>query len=400
MRALICSGGGAGNIHPLMPFARALTELGVRVAWAVAPAQQVTTRDLGFESFAVGPRDGLEQLASRERSTDMRQLDQATRARTIIGGFAALAEAAVPELTAVADEFQPDVLLRDTTAYAAWIVGERINIPVALFDFGSVPPLLAARVAGPRLNRLRAVFGLPANPDLASMYRWLVLVGAPPGWTSLDNLAPTAHLIQPPDFDGAETRHKPAWLDTLRDHQPVVYATLGTVFGNSPGVWQAIFGSAALEPEVTFVATVGDLPDQHAALTGNVRVERYIPQSYVLDMASAVIAHGGYGTTMGALRRGLPIVCLPMQAADNVLNATRTAALGAGIVIPQAEQTAPAIRDALRRVLSDPAYKDAAGQIASQMAQQAPPEKAAQLILRLARTRQPIVRTSPPGADR
>jgi UDP:flavonoid glycosyltransferase YjiC (YdhE family) len=400
VRALICSGGGAGNVHPLVPFARALTELGVRVAWAVVPAQEATVRDLGFDSFAVGPRDGLEQLAGRERGAGMRQLDQASRARTISGGFAALAEATVPELTAVAYEFQPDVLLRDTTAYAAWIVGERMNVPVALFDFGGVPPALAARVAGPPLGRLRALFGLPADPDLAGVYRWLVLVGAPPGWTALDNLARTAHLVQFPDFDGAEIRHKPAWLDRLRDHQPVVYATLGTVFGNSPGVWQAIFEAAALEPEVTFVATVGGLPGQRTPLPGNVRVEDYIPHSYVLDIASAVIAHGGYGTTMGALRRGLPIVCLPMQAADNVLNATRTAALGAGIVIPQAEQTAPAIRDALRRVLSDPAYKNAAAQIGSQMAQQASPEQAAQLILRLARTRQPVVRASPPGADR
>jgi UDP:flavonoid glycosyltransferase YjiC (YdhE family) len=395
MRALICSGGGTGNVHPLVPFARALGELGVRVAWAVAPGQQATVRDLGFEGFAVGPSAGVEQLASRERGADMHQIDQATLARIVIDGFASLAEASVPRLAAVVKQFQPDVLLRDATAYAAWIVGEQMNVPVALFDFGGVPPAIAARVAGPRLNQLREAFGLPADPDLAGIYRWLVLVGAPPGWTAAGKLGPTAHLVQPPDFDCAEIRNPPAWLDTLCDHQPVVYATLGTVFGNSPGVWQAIFEAAALEPEVTFVATVGDLPDEYAPLTGNVRVERYIPHSYVLDIASAVIAHGGYGTTMGALRHGLPIVFLPMQAADNILNATRTAAQGAGIVIPQAGQTAPAIRDALRRVLSEPTFRNAAGQVASQIAQQPSPGQAAQLILRLARTRQPIVRTSP-----
>jgi UDP:flavonoid glycosyltransferase YjiC (YdhE family) len=394
VRALICSGGGSGNVHPLVPFARALSALGSRVAWAVSPAQQATIRGLGFESFAVGPSKGLKELASRERSTELRELDEVDRARSIIDGFASLAQATVAELAAVVEQFQPDVLLRDTTAMAAWIVGERSGVPVALFDFGGVPPSVTARVAGPRLNQLREVFGLPADPGLASVYRWLVLVGAPPGWTSADRLAPTAHVLQPPDFDWAEIRQKPTWLDALRDEGPVVYATLGTVFGNSPGVWQAIFRAAAQEPEITFVATVGPSgpAGQYEPPSGNVRVETYVPQSHVLDIASAVICHGGYGTIMGALRRGLPIVSLPMPAADNILNATRMSALGAGIMVPQTDQTAPAIRGALGRVLTEPGYKRAASQIAAQIAEQPSPEQGAQLIQTLARTRRPILR--------
>jgi UDP:flavonoid glycosyltransferase YjiC (YdhE family) len=393
VRALICSGGGSGNVHPLVPYARALSALGTRVTWAVSPGQQAKLRNLGFESFVVGPSDGLERVASRERRDDMRKLDEASRARIVMDGFAGLAHATVSELTAVVEQFQPDVLLRDATAYAAWIVGERTGIPVALFDFAGAPPSVVAQVAGPRLNQLRGAFGLSPDPSLGSMYRWLVLVGAPPGWTRVEKLAPTAHLIQPPDFDCAEIRDKPAWLDALRDAgRPVVYATLGTVFGDTPAVWQVIFQAAAQEPGTTFVATVGALGqhDEFRAPTSNVRVESYIPQSYVLDIASAVICHGGYGTIMGSLRRGLPIVSLPMPAADNIRNATQMSALGAGIMLPQVLQTAPAIRSALRRIFTEPGYKRAAGQIASQIAEQPSPEQGAQLIRRLASTRQPI----------
>jgi UDP:flavonoid glycosyltransferase YjiC (YdhE family) len=395
VRALICSGGGSGNVHPLVPYARSLSALGIRVAWAVSPAQQAKVRDLGFESFAVGPSDGLERLAGRERRADMRELDEGGRASVVIDGFASLAHATVAELTATVEHFQPDVLLRDATAYAAWIVGERTGIPVALFDFAGAPPSVVAKVAGPRLNQLRGAFGLSPDPSLGSMYRWLVLVGAPPGWTRVEKLAPTAHLTQPPDFDCAEIRDKPAWLDALRDAgRPVVYATLGTVFGDTPAVWQVIFQAAAQEPGTTFVATVGALGqhDEFRAPTSNVRVESYIPQSYVLDIASAVICHGGYGTIMGSLRRGLPIVSLPMPAADNIRNATQMSALGAGIMLPQVLQTAPAIRSALRRIFTEPGYKRAAGQIASQIAEQPSPEQGAQLVRRLARTCQPIRR--------
>jgi UDP:flavonoid glycosyltransferase YjiC (YdhE family) len=394
MRVLICSGGGSGNVHPLVPFARALSELGSDVTWAVSSAQQAKVTDLGFECVAVGPRAGLQELASHERDAGMRELDEAGRARSITDGFAALAHATVAELTTVVEDFQPDVLLRDSTAMAAWIVGERTGVPVALFDFGGVPPSVTAKVAGPRLNQLRDGFGLPADPSLASLYHWLVLVGAPPGWTPVDRLAPTAHVLQPPDFDCAELLERPAWLDALPAGRPVVYCTLGTVFGDSPAVWKAIFEAAAREPDITFVAAVTPpaRPSQYADVAGNVRVGAYIPNSYALDVASAVICHGGYGSIMGALRRGVPIVSLPMPAADNILNATRMSALGAGIMVPQAEQTAQAIRGAVGRVLTEPSFKRSVGQIASQIAQQPSAAEGAQLIRRLARTRQPILR--------
>jgi UDP:flavonoid glycosyltransferase YjiC (YdhE family) len=393
MRFLICPGGGYGNLHPLVPYAQAMAALGHDVAFATSPAHVQTVASLGFEGYAVGPADGIDEIITAELKPGLRELDQAGRAAIVIDAFATLAQATVTDLAAVVEHWNPDALLRDTTALAAWIAGEQAGVPVALFDFGGVPPAIAARVIGPRLNRLRDAFGLPADPALATVYRWLVLLGAPPGWSDPGDLPATAHLLQPPEFDRAPIQARPPWLDAFGRGRRVIYATLGTVFGDSPDAWDAIFAAAAEEPELTMVATTGALAAERlSALPPNVRVARYLPQSYVLDAAAAVISHAGYGTLMGALRRGLPMVCLPMPAADNLRNASRMSALGAGLVVPRAELSPATIRQALRRVLTEPRFRQAAGRIAAAITALPPPEHGALLLERLARSREPITR--------
>jgi UDP:flavonoid glycosyltransferase YjiC (YdhE family) len=92
-----------------------------------------------------------------------------------------------------------------------------------------------------------------------------------------------------------------------------------------------------------------------------------VPLSDLLTGVSAVVAHGGGGTVLAALSRGLPLVLLP-QGADQFLNARQVASAHAGIVLLP-EQTTPtaigsaglnaeratpaAIGSALERTLTD-----------------------------------------------
>ena len=52
----------------------------------------------------------------------------------------------------------------------------------------------------------------------------------------------------------------------------------------------------------------------------HVRVEAWVDQAEVLCRCSAVVSHGGSGTFLGALARGVPQLCLPL-AADQFRNA-------------------------------------------------------------------------------
>jgi MGT family glycosyltransferase len=93
----------------------------------------------------------------------------------------------------------------------------------------------------------------------------------------------------------------------------------------------------------------------------NVHVEAWVPQADVLAYASAVICHGGSGTTLGALAAGLPLVVVPLFA-DQPYNATRIASVGAGVVV-----SLERIRGGLERVLADDRYRRTTEAIAAEM---------------------------------
>ena len=101
MRFLICPGGGYSSLHVLVPLARALADRGNAVAFATPPMHQGTVGELGFEGFPVGPAGGISGIAAGETSAELAELGGAARARKVIGAFASLAEAMVPELSAV-----------------------------------------------------------------------------------------------------------------------------------------------------------------------------------------------------------------------------------------------------------------------------------------------------------
>jgi UDP:flavonoid glycosyltransferase YjiC (YdhE family) len=89
-----------------------------------------------------------------------------------------------------------------------------------------------------------------------------------------------------------------------------------------------------------------------------------VPQTHVLPRRAAVVSHAGSGSILGALAHGLSLVLVP-QGADQFDNAARCAAAGAGaaVVVRPEEVTADAVRPALRRVLDDPSFAEAARRV-------------------------------------
>jgi len=76
-----------------------------------------------------------------------------------------------------------------------------------------------------------------------------------------------------------------------------------------------------------------------------------------------MVTHAGLGSVAAALSQGVPLVCTPMGR-DQHLNAQRTAHLGAAIDVG-ADPGADTIAAAVRTVLADPSYGEAAARIAS-----------------------------------
>jgi UDP:flavonoid glycosyltransferase YjiC (YdhE family) len=112
----------------------------------------------------------------------------------------------------------------------------------------------------------------------------------------------------------------------------------------------------------------------------NVRLERYVPQSYVLPVASAIVCHGGFNSLIGAFVHGVPAVCLPLDA-DQPVNAARCAEAGAGINLANAPARDPrgplldpdtlspdAVVHAVTRVLVEASFRSATARLSGEIA--------------------------------
>ena len=74
--------------------------------------------------------------------------------------------------------------------------------------------------------------------------------------------------------------------------------------------------------------------DSLGPIPANARVERWWPQADVMPAASAMVGHGGFGTTMMALAAGVPQVVVPLFAGDQHVHAAQVASVGAGLSLP------------------------------------------------------------------
>ena len=317
-------------------------------------------------------------------------MDGVGRLQAVLSMFFELAAGWTKPLAAVAQDSAADVILGESTSWAALFAGELIGTPVATFDYNPADARFLGQLLGARFAEFRAALGLPPDPELAALHRWLTLVGGPPEWFASRPLPPTAHLIQPPDADARADESVEEFLRHL-DQRPLVYATLGTTFNAQKGVWSMVLEGLA-EVDANVIATVGrDLdPADFRPFPPDVHVERFISQALILPRCSAMLAHGGYGSLMGALRHGVPVVSVPLAAADNARNAAKLETLGAGIAIHEDTRAPRAIRDAVAEVLTNSAYRDAAAHLAASIASLPPTGHGAKLISRLAEQRQPL----------
>jgi UDP:flavonoid glycosyltransferase YjiC (YdhE family) len=86
--------------------------------------------------------------------------------------------------------------------------------------------------------------------------------------------------------------------------------------------------SAANEVDAEVVVATGGLTCE-VEPAAHVHLERWVPQPLLLQVADAMVTHGGYNTVREAVRHGVPMVAFP-QFGDQFASAGRIAALGLG----------------------------------------------------------------------
>jgi MGT family glycosyltransferase len=301
-----------------------------------------------------------------------------------------------PELFGIVRSWRPDVVVREPMEFAGCVVAEALNIPHAvcgpLFSYWQAAwHDVPGELSKPNLDRLRRCYGLPPDPQLTMLHRYLYLAFLPPAFLHPDLAPPpTVQFLRPVSFNQSGTEALPAWIARLPP-RPTVHASLGTVFHRTPGVFEAII-EGLRDLAINLIVAVGR--DRDSGAFGNqppnVRIEGYIPHTLLLPHCHVVITHGGFSSVMACIEQGLPMVAMPLAGGDQRGNSARSAALGIARVISPGERKPALIREAVLDVLNDPNYRKNARQLKQDLQSLPPVEDAVELLQRLAHEKAPI----------
>jgi UDP:flavonoid glycosyltransferase YjiC (YdhE family) len=359
MRVLFASTQGAGHFNPLVPFIEACRRRGDEVLIVGPP-----TLKAGEYPFRAGATPPAEELGPVWETMPRQPPGQGDV--VVVGTiFATLnVRAMLPTFDDAIEDWRPDVVIREASEFASAAAADRHGVPHARVAVGvALVEEASLAIAASALEAWR--------PSLAER------IAASPYLTCfparLDPAPFEVERFRHPDTE-SHARELPDWWPG--DERPLVYVSFGSVAASFPP-------AAAAYPEA--LEAVSELPVRALLTTGgndlgldgvpaNVHVERWVHEPDVRAHASAIVGHGGSGTTLGAMAAGCPLVVVPLFG-DQPQNAVRVAVAGAGVVAALA-----GIRAAVARVLEDDSYRAAAGRIAAEMRELPPADDAFDLL--------------------
>ena len=379
MRFLFTTIPGSGHFHPLVPTARALQRRGHDVAFAASPAFAPAIEAAEFEAHPAGPA-WLEQLSDPVMQ------------KIMAGEFFVdlIRMGMVEDVIRAAKATGADAIVHGGAELGGRVAGAILDLPVA--SAAAAANKVYWPMMRPGIARAAAEHGLDGDRVAADDFEVLRVDRTPPSLETPGYDAPANEInVRPEPFEGGGPL--PAWFDDLGE-RPLVYVTLGTVFNGNIPLFRLIADALADQPFEVVIALGEGIPREALGeVAGNIRVGGFLPQAKVLERASAVLSHGGYNTVSAALGAGVPLFLLPMGA-DQPYNAERCITAGAALGVIQPQPAGPpsagpppftppdpaVIRDGTRRLLEEPAFREAARVIAAEITAMPPADYAAESL--------------------
>ncbi|WP_367128830.1 glycosyltransferase [Saccharothrix sp. HUAS TT1] len=376
MRILFSSLGLFGHTYPLLPLAIAARELGHDVDYFTGPAFADTLASHGIQHVVGGmePREAFEIATGGV--TPERQRDVATE-RVAYTFASVLPRSFATGLAPVIAERRPDLVVHEFGNPGAGLAAKVAGVPALCHSYGRMwQEAEFTEPARAHLADLAAELGVevPDGDPMVLGHPYLDI--CPPSVQNPEFLASSAHRIPLRPVPFGEPGELPPWVAEHRE--PLVYLTLGTLFGRKGVLRSAVEGLAELDARVLVAAgprlagALGELPDNVVALP-------WVPQAELLPHVDLLVHHGGAGTTMGAFSAGVPQLVIP-QAADQFGNADLVTETGLGDHLLGDDVTAEAVTVKARRLLSDEAVLDAARAIAAEVAAMPSPHDVARTL--------------------
>ena len=397
---------GSGTVPPELSLARALIERGHRVTVLADPTiePEAVAARADFRSWREAPH-----LRSRRPHDDYLrdfevdnppELIARLCERLICGPAAAYAA----ETTSAIRELRPDAVVSSAFLLGPQIAAEAARLPLAAL-FSNIYPLPApglppfgaglAPARDEHERQMHAAIGqqgedmwnahlAPLNAaraerDLASLcgvweqldHAERVLVLSSPAFDFPAQLPDNVRYVGP-RFDD------PAWTQEWQPpagEEPLVLASLSTANMDQLALLRRIADALGALPVRGVVTTGHAIDPDELPSHPQVQVLRSAPHRAVLEHASAVVTHGGHGTVIKALAADVPLLVLPMGR-DQLDNATRVTERGAGLRL-EPDAGADAIAAAVRRLLDEQGFREAAARLGARLRADAHGDEAA-----------------------
>ncbi|WP_141208886.1 glycosyltransferase [Streptomyces griseorubiginosus] len=374
MRILFSSTPQHGHLLPGLPLARAFRDRGDDVAVITSASFGPLFAAEDITLLPVGPEipELLAEAARLAGVDDPTVPDPAVAAELFAGARIDLtADAAI----AAAREFGPDLIVAEATDYVGPLVAAALQVPYAKLAFG--PPIPA---------QFTDVFDAVAE----RRYKERGLTAPQPTWY----LDPCPEALRGPDWQAPEGRlplrpeaHRgpgsPEAAPTESADagtRPKVLLSFGTHFA-APEVLRPILDALAAKADLVVTLGLTAADSDYGDGFDQVEFVGFTPLAELLGGVDLVVTHGGAGTTLGTLSRGLPMVVVP-QGADQFLQAGAVAGSRTGVaVMPPAG--AEAVAAAVDEVLGNTEYRDNARRAAEQIAAMPSPGEVAERLVGL-----------------
>ncbi|MFD5625848.1 macrolide family glycosyltransferase [Streptomyces sp. NPDC127072] len=353
-----------GRVNPTLPVVAELVRRGHSVSYHTSPAFREEVEAAGARVWLYPGGD--------------QPLPDPPTPVTLLEGLASTAVRLLPPVLTDLSSIRPDLIVHDNACLWGAVAARELKVPAAssftTFAFNRQVPsptrgswdLLAAAATRPdslqgylrsrrELRRRFETNGLPLF-DLGNIRQPLNLV-----YTSREFQPAVESFGHSYRFVGPSIGARPAdpsfQADRLKD--PVLYASLGTVFNANPRLLRGFATGLAPLGGSVVISTGQTDPDALGALPANVVARRFVPQPEVLARAALFITHGGMNSVNEAMYAGVPMLVVP-QGADQPMVARRVVELGAGLSIHTQDVTGNSVRVLARRLLDDSRFRTAA----------------------------------------
>lgn len=363
MKILFAVVDGGGNIPPQLAVARALRARGAEVHFVghEGVRERVRAAGFSFETFTTGT--DFNPIAQRSLPSMMRDITQVMTDRRL--GRDVVGAARRHRVDAVV----VDVLL---TAGLPQVAAAQLPTVVFVHCFYRA---IQDQAVGPFgwVLRLRGVAPLGAERSGA-----LQIVTARADLDPVRGTPPVRHV-------GVVWQGVPTAAKGMPVPRVLVSLSSCSYAGQARMLQNILDAIEPLPLEAT--VTVGPAIDAHGIrVPANASMHAWLDHDEVLATASLVVGHGGHSTAMRALSFGVPVVVMP---ANTLIDQKRVGAAvqntGAGVLLRK-HASVRRIREVVSTVLSDPAYRNAAGRLGDQIRARDGAEVAADAISQYTKT--------------